>query len=205
MGVKNSEVAAILASLEGQGLVRHDGATITILDSIGLRRRACRCYDAMKRAYTLERLAKQPRGPAATSSARVLPMRPGVGSCTLCGSSTRLPHRNGHECILALDEEINTLMQRTHHASQVSRAAAGQSRAALPRHPHAIDRSHLTPTRARRQSTCLLNHSSCWRTSCYFILAAACAVNPTYCAPVARFRKDQTWQQKICRNCSLTN
>ena len=114
MGVKNSEVAAILAALEAQGLARHDGASITILDSIGLRRRACRCYDAMKRAYALERLAMQPRTPAATSAARVLPMRPGVRACTLCGSSTRLPHRNGHECILALDEEIRTLVQRTH-------------------------------------------------------------------------------------------
>ena len=47
-------------------------------------------------------------------SARVLRMRPGCGACTLCGSSTRVPHRNGHECILALDEEIAALIQRTH-------------------------------------------------------------------------------------------
>lgn len=113
MGMKNSEVTAIFASLEAQGLLRHDDASMTILDSIGLRRRACRCYDAMKRGYTLERLARQPRTPAAPSG-RLLAMRPGVGACTLCGSSMRLPHRNGHECILALDEEINTLIQRTH-------------------------------------------------------------------------------------------
>jgi len=114
MGVKNSAVAAVLTTLEQQGLARYDGLSITILDSIGLRRRACRCYDAMKRGYTLERLAAQPKDRAQKHAARVLTMRPGVGSCTLCGSSTRVPHRNGHECILALDDEIAALVQRTH-------------------------------------------------------------------------------------------
>jgi len=114
MGVKNSEVATVLTTLEQQGLTRHDGLSITILDSIGLRRRACRCYDAMKRGYTLERLAAQPKDRSAKHAARVLTMRPGVGTCTLCGSSTRVPHRNGHECILALDDEIAVLVQRTH-------------------------------------------------------------------------------------------
>ncbi|HEY6124991.1 MAG TPA: Crp/Fnr family transcriptional regulator [Steroidobacteraceae bacterium] len=114
MGVKNSAVAGIMASLEDQGLASHDGSSVTILDSIGLRRLACRCYDAMKRGYTLERLAAQPRVEGPHRVARVLTMRQGVGACTLCGSSTRVPHRNGHECILALDEEIDFLVQRTH-------------------------------------------------------------------------------------------
>ena len=64
MGVKNSAVAGIMASLEDQGLASHDGSSVTILDSIGLRRLACRCYDAMKRWYTLERLAAQPKAEA---------------------------------------------------------------------------------------------------------------------------------------------
>lgn len=114
MGVRNSEVAAIVASLEEQGLVRHDGGSITILDEVELRRHACRCYDAMKRGYTLERTAATPKSSLPPQTARVLPMRPGVGVCTVCGSSTRIPHRNGHECILALDEEIAGLIQRTH-------------------------------------------------------------------------------------------
>jgi hypothetical protein len=41
-------------------------------------------------------------------------MWPAAGACTLCGSSVRLPHRNGHECILALDDEITGLVHRTH-------------------------------------------------------------------------------------------
>ncbi len=72
MGVKNSEVAGIMASLEDQGLVSHDGPSITILDGIGLRRLACGCYDAMKRWYTLERLAAQPKAEGPHRAARVL-------------------------------------------------------------------------------------------------------------------------------------
>lgn len=112
MGVKNSEVAAILASLEDQGLVQHDGHAITILDAIGLRRLACGCYEAMKRAYSGKVSSERPKAPAA--SARVLRMRPGRNACTLCGSSTAVPHTNSHACILALDQEIAGLTARTH-------------------------------------------------------------------------------------------
>jgi Crp-like helix-turn-helix domain len=114
MGVKNSAIAAMLTSLEEQGLARHDGLSITILDTIGLRRRACRCYDAMKRGYALERVVAASKEARPQHAGRVLPMPLGHGACTLCGSSIRVPHRNGHECILALDEEIGTLVRRTH-------------------------------------------------------------------------------------------
>jgi CRP-like cAMP-binding protein len=114
MGARNSEVAAIVASLEEQGLIRHDDQSITILDAIGLRRMSCACYVAMKRAYTPpDPAAEKVKPPAIRDSARVLRMHPGA-TCTLCGSSTHVPHRNGHACILALDEEIAGLIQRTH-------------------------------------------------------------------------------------------
>jgi CRP-like cAMP-binding protein len=114
MGVKNSEVAAILSSLEEQGLVSHDDQSITIRDAIGLRRLSCGCYTAMKRAYLPNPIPAETKADLPPLSARVLRMRPGAGACTLCGSSTRVPHRNGHECILALDEEIAGLIRRTH-------------------------------------------------------------------------------------------
>jgi CRP-like cAMP-binding protein len=114
MGVKNSEVAAILASLEEHGLVQYDGQSVSILDAIGLRRLACSCYEAMKRAYTAD--VAPAKTPEATRpmAARVLQMRPGGGACTLCGSSTGVPHPNTHACILAVDEEIAATVQRTH-------------------------------------------------------------------------------------------
>jgi CRP-like cAMP-binding protein len=114
MGSKTSEVAAILASLGEQGLVRYDSESITIVDAIGLRRLSCRCYDAMKRAYTTPCAAEKPAATATPQSARVLRMRRASGACTLCGSSTAVPHKNSHACILALDEEISGLVQKAH-------------------------------------------------------------------------------------------
>jgi len=114
MGVRNSEVATILASLEDQGLVKHDGLSITILDTIALRRLACDCYDAMKRAYATAVTVDEPDKVEPASTARVLRIRPGAGACTLCGSTTSIPHANSHACILALDEEISGLTRRTH-------------------------------------------------------------------------------------------
>ena len=142
MGVRNSEVAGILSSLEEQGLVSHDDQSITILDAIGLRRLACGCYSAMKRAYMPEPAVEKLKTDVVRASARVLRMRPGA-ACTLCGSSTRVPHRNGHACILALDEEIAGLDPEDAHAPQVPRAVARQSRAAVPRHPETIERTDL--------------------------------------------------------------
>ena len=116
MGVKNSEIAAIFSKMEAQGLIFHDGDSITILDPIGLRRHACGCYRAMKRAYAPPAETDKPPKQAGDTaqSARILKMRPAGGACTLCGSSTNVPHTNGHACILALDEEIAGLIQRTH-------------------------------------------------------------------------------------------
>jgi CRP-like cAMP-binding protein len=113
MGVKNSEVAAIIASLEDHGLVQHDGQSITILDTIGLRRLACGCYAAMKQTYSAVVAVDKPKA-LRPATARVLPMRAAANACTLCGSTTRLPHTNSHACILALDEEIASAVRRTH-------------------------------------------------------------------------------------------
>ena len=70
---------AILSSLEEQGLVSHDDQSITILDAIGLRRLACGCYSAMKRAYIPEPAVEKTKTDAGRDSARVLRMRPGAG------------------------------------------------------------------------------------------------------------------------------
>ena len=114
MGVKNSEIAAIVASLEDEGLLQHDGQSITILDTIGLRRHACACYAAMKPTYAADVTVDQPKSALPPATARILPMRPVGNACTLCGSSNRVPHTNTHACILALDEEIASAVQRTH-------------------------------------------------------------------------------------------
>ena len=114
MGVRNSEVATILASLQDQGLAQYDGLSITILDTIALRRLACGCYDAMKRAHATAVTVDERQKVQPASTARVLQIRPGAGACTLCGSTRGIPHANSHACILALDEEISGLTRRTH-------------------------------------------------------------------------------------------
>lgn len=117
LGAKNSEAGAVLVNLERLGVITHDATSVTVLDAVGLRRLACRCYDAMKRGYTLAvplASSKERLPVARDTGAKVLLMRPGVVPCTLCGSSAKVPHKSGHDCILALDEEIGTLTRRTH-------------------------------------------------------------------------------------------
>jgi hypothetical protein len=114
MGVKNSEIAAILSTLEAQELITHDSDSITILDAIGLRRQACGCYHAMQRTAAPIGERKAPARDEEMKRARVLHMRPASGVCTQCGSVTNLPHTSTHACILAVDQEIAGLVQRTH-------------------------------------------------------------------------------------------
>ncbi len=114
IGVRTFDVATILSSLAEHGLVSHDGESITILDAIGLKRQACGCYAAMQRAYVKGLCLEEPTVDAPRRTARVLPMMRGGAVCTLCGLSTATPHRNDHACICALDEEIASMIQRTH-------------------------------------------------------------------------------------------
>jgi hypothetical protein len=115
MGAKNSEVTAVLTTLAGMGVIRHDTRSVTIVDAVGLKRLACRCHESHgidARSFTVSE-APKPVAPR-EGGARVLPMRPGVGACTLCGLSTNAPHKDAHDCILALDEEIAASTRRTH-------------------------------------------------------------------------------------------
>jgi hypothetical protein len=116
MGGKNSEVAAVLKSLDDMSIIRHDALSVTIVDSVGLRRLACRCHETHGFINARRFTAAEDPKPVGhrNGGARILPMRPGVGACTLCGLSTNAPHKNAHDCILALDEEIAASTRRTH-------------------------------------------------------------------------------------------
>ena len=116
MGTKTADVAGVLANLEKLGVIRYDDTSVTILDAVGLRRLACRCYEVMRRGYTLAVpvARKPPDKEASDARARILPMRAVAGTCTLCGSTARVPHKNGHDCIVALDEEIAALLHKMH-------------------------------------------------------------------------------------------
>ena len=116
LGARSQELAAVTTRLGQLGLIKYDAGTIIIADGVGLKRLACKCYGALSKAY-VERAPSPPTSggaPAHPKAARVLPIRPGAMTCTLCRSSLNVPHKSNHECILAIDEEITALAQTSH-------------------------------------------------------------------------------------------
>lgn len=118
LGVKASELAAVVMKFEQLGLIKQEERTFTIFDDVGLKRLTCPCYHALKRGYIDAQPADESKleeksQPFAAQPAKILAIRPlGETTCMLCGSAKRLPHKSDHECILALDEEIKSLFAR---------------------------------------------------------------------------------------------
>ena len=119
LGIKPTELAAVVMNFEQLGVIKQDEQTFTIFDAVGLKRLACPCYSALRRGYTEALVNDDPardaeRGDGAqTATAKILSIRlPGESTCMLCGSTTRLPHKTDHECIVALDVEIRTLFAK---------------------------------------------------------------------------------------------
>lgn len=118
LGIKPTELAAVVMNFEQLGVIKQDEQTFTIFDAVGLKRLACPCYSALRRGYTEALVSDEPvrdaeRGDGAQTTAKILSIRlPGESTCMLCGSTTRLPHKTDHECIVALDVEIRTLFAK---------------------------------------------------------------------------------------------
>jgi Crp-like helix-turn-helix domain len=118
LGVKPTELEAVVMKFEQLGLIKRDDRTFTVFDALGLRRLACPCYRALKRGYSepLPADDQKPGKPSPSPPARpakILSMRPpGDTTCMLCGCTLRVPHKSTYECILALDTEIASLFVR---------------------------------------------------------------------------------------------
>ena len=203
MGVRNSEVAAILALLEEQGLVTYDGQSITILDAIGLRRLTCSCYAAMKRAYAPDLLPRSSRPPCRGRRPRCCVCGRAAGACTLCGSSTHVPHQNGHACILAHRRGNRRVDSEDAHAPQVPRATDGQSRSTLPRHPETIERTHKLAPVAYVVATSYTALLECPGVMLY--LSGGMCRYDSNARRCALFERNTQWLLKIFTNCSSTN
>lgn len=118
LGVKASELVSVVMKFEQLGLIKQEPLAFTIFDEVGLKRLTCPCFHALKRGYA----EAQPAGEAKPEQkpessviqpAKILAIRPpGETTCMLCGSAKRLPHKSSHECIVALDEEIQGLFAR---------------------------------------------------------------------------------------------
>ena len=117
LGVKVTEIEAVVMNLEHLSLIKQEPRTFTVFDAVGLKRLTCPCYHALKRGYTpdqpLADAKAEQQPPAPAQSAKILTIRPtGETTCMLCGSGVRLPHKGINECIVALDSEIRSLFAR---------------------------------------------------------------------------------------------
>ena len=122
IGASPDALADAMARLAQQRIVKHDGATITVIDAIGLRRHACGCYVVLKKnAVSFARVP-----PRKTSSANVVRMRPST-MCTLCGLTRDYPHKTHAECLRALDADLRALITRAKDLSNMRRQIATES------------------------------------------------------------------------------
>jgi CRP-like cAMP-binding protein len=51
LGVRRSSVSLVAATLQRKGLIRYHRGRMTIIDRRGLERRACDCYEVIRRSY----------------------------------------------------------------------------------------------------------------------------------------------------------
>jgi hypothetical protein len=104
LGVKPDALRPFMARLAEAKIVKHDAATVTVLDAIGLRRLACSCYSPLKKHAEVPRVQNKPTPRA--PRARVVSMR-SVSVCTICGLIRDYPHQTHMECLRAIDREIH--------------------------------------------------------------------------------------------------
>jgi hypothetical protein len=110
IGAHADELAHVMARFAVNGLVKQDGTSLTVLDSIGLRRASCRCYKALRiEAQILFARDGQPVDRVHRDN--VVPMR-GMNTCTVCGIARNLPHKTLDECLRAIDVELRTTTRR---------------------------------------------------------------------------------------------
>jgi hypothetical protein len=123
IGVRPRELSALMAEFARQGVVKFDAGSVTVLDAIGLRRRACACYAVIRKNADLAVSSPKVRHmPLAT----VVSMRPGT-VCTLCGLTRGYPHQSHRACLAALDAELRTATARALELLQLRRKIAAES------------------------------------------------------------------------------
>lgn len=114
LGVKPGAIEPIVMNFERLGLISQNRQTFTIFDAVGLKRLACRCYESLKRGYTEVNAQTPETSPLPPSeTAKIIRMRPaGDTGCMLCGLTVHLPHKSSHECLVALDQELEQMFKR---------------------------------------------------------------------------------------------
>jgi hypothetical protein len=112
LGAASSAVRDVMAGLVEKRILAYDGSSVTVLDTIGLRRAACPCYAVLKRILIESRwIEPSPCSEPVSLRPNVFPMRP-ANVCTLCGLGAVSPHLSHSECLRALDNELHSLRAR---------------------------------------------------------------------------------------------
>ena len=118
IGVKLHELSRAMGRLAADNILTHDGASVTILDSIALRRASCECYKVLKALAEkpliaenrlLARRATPEKGKLARNN--VVPIR-NLTVCTLCGLGNNCPHKTFDECLRAVGSELRATSAR---------------------------------------------------------------------------------------------
>jgi len=107
MGVDVRTLAPVIEGLDHDHIIKHDAATITVHDPIGLRHVSCSCYAVLQPAEAAPSGDTSSVDQEETPLRRdnVIPIRP-AAACALCGLGRDLPHGTHHECLRAIDAEL---------------------------------------------------------------------------------------------------
>jgi hypothetical protein len=145
IGARPDDLSRAIVRLTEAGALRHDGASVTIVDPIALRRASCQCYDALKAALETPLAIAVPAAstsedPAAAGDTRdnVLPMR-SLPVCTVCGLGRNAPHKVFDECLRAIDAELHAAIDRARGLVQRRATIARES---LEKYEKFLERRH---------------------------------------------------------------
>jgi hypothetical protein len=115
LGAKPKALHNVMSVLARNQLLAYDSSSVTVLDPIALKRHACSCYTALKRAVHVaesqQAVAKSQR-PRPDQRGNVVQMRP-LNFCTVCGLAATPSHFTHADCLHAIDKEIRSLLTRT--------------------------------------------------------------------------------------------
>ena len=123
MGISPRDLSGLMQKFARQGLLEYDASSVTVLDPIALRQRACGCYAVLRKYARMDVVSPPDREP---SSATVLTMRP-LTVCTICGLTRGHPHASHMDCLRALDAELHTLLGRAREITKVRGQIAVES------------------------------------------------------------------------------
>lgn len=127
LGASPAQLAPVMTALAAAQIVKYDAATVTVLDAIALRRRACRCHVKLEKQTRVARPARR-RRTNTRAPANVVPIRLShLPACTICGVNRNLPHKTHADCLRAVDADLKSHLVRARQLSKLRAEIATES------------------------------------------------------------------------------